>query len=161
MTNLFNELYACKDTQVINNAITIIANVIDKRMTADEKTALSAQLRKALLGNHFDHERATQRISRMYYATPNGNLVHAPFVTEKECADLYEQCKEKIGGYNLYDFAVVLNDTIANFHNLLHDWWCNEDEDILMIKYCEIAVNWLNDDDTPYKGEKAWCILGK
>lgn len=29
-----------------------------------------------------------------------------------------------------------------------------------LLKFCEITVNWLNDDDTPFKGEKAWKVLG-
>lgn len=55
---------------------------------------------------------------------------------------------------------VVLNDTIANFHNLLYTWWPNEDWDVMLLRFSEIAVNWLNDDDTLFPGEKAWKVLG-
>ena len=46
------------------------------------------------------------------------------------------------------------------YHNLLFSWWRNEDWCIMLLKFCEITVNWLNDDDTPFKGEKAWKVLG-
>lgn len=57
--------------------------------------------------------------------------------------------------------VMVLNDTIANFHNLLHAWWYNEEDEFLLIKYCELAVNWLNDDDSQFHGEKAWRLLSE
>lgn len=159
MTNLFNDVYACNNEQAKNNAIAAIANVLNHCLTENEKAALKAGIHKAILGNHFDGESARARVSRMYYTTKDGCTINAPFVSERECAELYEEYKAQIKGYNLYDFMVVLNDTIANFHNLLYGWWENEDWCIMLIKFSEIAVNWLNDDDTPYKGEKAWKVL--
>lgn len=86
--------------------------------------------------------------------------MHAPFVSDRACAELYETYKSQIKDYNVYDFMVALNDVIANHYNLLRGWWKNEEWSVLLIKFSEIAVNWLNDDDTPYRGEKAWCVLG-
>ena len=160
MTDLFNEVYACKNEQAKNNVIAAIADVLDKRLNDDERIALKSTLRKAIMGNHFDAYSAKQRISQMYYTTTDGCIIHAPFVSERECAELYEEYKSQIKGYNLYDFSVVLNNIIADYHNLLFSWWCNEDWCIMLLKFCEITVNWLNDDDTPFKGEKAWKVLG-
>ena len=112
------------------------------------------------MGNHFDVYSAKQRISQMYYTTTDGCIIHAPFVSERECAELYEEYKSQIKGYNLYDFSVVLNNVIADNYKLLYSWWPNEEWCIMLIKFCEIAVNWLNDDDTPFMGEKAWKLLG-
>lgn len=81
-------------------------------------------------------------------------------VSDRACAELYETYKSQIKDYNVYDFMVALNDVIANHYNLLRGWWKNEEWSVLLIKFSEIAVNWLNDDDTPYRGEKAWCVLG-
>ncbi|WP_337671541.1 DUF7841 family protein [Prevotella sp.] len=160
MTDLFNDIYACKDEQAKNNAIVSIENILNKRLNDDEKTALRSTIRKAIVGNHFDVYSAKQRISQMYYTTTDGCIIHAPFVSERECAELYEEYKSQIKGYNLYDFSVVLNNVIADNYKLLYSWWPNEEWCIMLIKFCEIAVNWLNDDDTPFMGEKAWKLLG-
>lgn len=159
MTDLFNDIYACKDEQAKNNAITSIENILNKRLNDDEKTVLRSTIRKAIVGNHFDVYSAKQRISQMYYTTTDGCIIHAPFVSERECAELYEEYKSQIKGYNLYDFSVVLNNVIADNYKLLYSWWPNEEWCIMLIKFCEIAVNWLNDDDTPFMGEKAWKLL--
>lgn len=161
MTNLFDDVYACKNEQAKDNAISVIASVLDRRLSADEKATLKAIIREAITGNHFDAGTAKECISNMYYTTTDGCIIHAPFVSERECAELYDEYRLQIKGYNLYDFAVVLNDIIANHRNLLYSWWPNEDWCIMMIKFCELAVNWLNDDDTPFKGEKAWRVFGE
>lgn len=110
--------------------------------------------------NDFDKETADERIKRMYCITKSNAVLHAPFVSDRACAELYETYKSQIKDYNVYDFMVALNDVIANHYNLLRGWWKNEEWSVLLIKFSEIAVNWLNDDDTPYRGEKAWCVLG-
>ena len=160
MTNLFEDVYAGKNEQAKNNAIAAIAIVLNKCLTTGEKVALKAAIREAIIGNHFDADSAKERISRICYTTGDGCTIHAPFVSERECVELYEEYKEQIKGYNLYDFMVVLNNIIADYHNLLYSWWANEDWCIMLIKFSELAVNWLNDDDTPFKGEKAWKVLG-
>lgn len=141
MTDLFNDIYACKDEQAKNNAIASIENILNKRLNDDEKTVLRSTIRKAIVGNHFDVYSAKQRISQMYYTTTDGCIIHAPFVSERECAELYEEYKSQIKGYNLYDFSVVLNNVIADNYKLLYSWWPNEEWCIMLIKFCEIAVN--------------------
>lgn len=160
MTNLINELLACKDQQTKNRVISALLHNLDCRLTAEEKASVLARIRDTLRGNHFDADSAKERIARMYYATEDGSIVSGPFVSDRDGIEFYNEYRAQIKSYNLYDFLVVLNDTIANFHNLLYTWWENEDWDIMLIKFSEIAVNWLNDDDTPYHGDKAWRVLG-
>lgn len=69
MTDLFNEVYACKNEQAKNNVIATITAILDERLNDDEKTALRSTIRKAIVGNHFDAYSAKQRISQMYYTT--------------------------------------------------------------------------------------------
>lgn len=159
MIELLQAVYSNKDAQVKNRVIAILANILDGKISEEEQRTLASILREALFGKHFDRASAKQRISRMYYISEEGTANYAPFVSEAKCSELYEDYKEHIADYNVYDFAVVLNNIIANFHNLLHAWWYNEDAEVLLVKYCELAVNWLNDDDTPFKGEKAWRAL--
>lgn len=160
MNDLINKICACKDLKKIRSAIAILANWLNRRLEPSEKEALKKELYKALLGKHFDKETADERIKRMYCITKSNAVLHAPFVSDRACAELYETYKSQIKDYNVYDFMVALNDVIANHYNLLRGWWKNEEWSVLLIKFSEIAVNWLNDDDTPYRGEKAWCVLG-
>lgn len=160
MNDLINKIYACKDLQKNRSAITILANWLNKRLEPSEKEALKKELHKALFGKHFDKETAEERIKRMYCVTKNNAVLHAPFLSDRACVELYETYKSQIKNYNVYDFMVVLNNVIADHYNLLRGWWKNEEWSVLLIKFSEIAVNWLNDDDTLYRGEKAWCALG-
>lgn len=160
MNDLINKISACKDLKKIRSAIAILANRLNKLLKPCEKEALKKELHKALLGKHFDKETADKRIKRMYCITKSNAVLHAPFLPDRASAELYERYKAQIKDYNVYDFMVVLNNVIANHYNLLRGWWKHEEWSVLLIKFSEIAVNWLNDDDTPYRGEKAWCILG-
>lgn len=160
MNDLINKIYACKDLQKNRSAIAILANWLNKRLEPSEKEALKKELHKALFGKHFDKETAEERIKRMYCVTKNNAVLHAPFLSDRACVELYETYKSQIKNYNVYDFMVVLNNVIADHYNLLRGWWKNEEWSVLLIKFSEIAVNWLNDDDTLYRGEKAWCALG-
>lgn len=145
--------------QAKNRIIAILANILDRKISEDEKTAVALIIREALFGKHFDRASAKETISHLYYISEDGKTYNAPFVSEDKGCELYEEYRNYITDYNEYDFFVVLNDVIANFHNLLHAWWQDEDAEILTTKYCELAVNWLNDDDTKYHGEKAWRLL--
>ena len=161
MIELLQTVYSSKDAQAKNRVIAILANVLDSKMSKKEEMTLASIIREALLGKHFDHASAKERISRIYYVSEDGTTNYAPFISETKCRELYEDYQEHLAGYNEHDFAVVLNDTIANFHNLLHAWWYNEEDEFLLIKYCELAVNWLNDDDSQFHGEKAWRLLSE
>ena len=160
MNDFINEICACKDSQKIRSAIAILANRLNKQLKPCEKKALKKELHKTLLGKHFDKRTADECIKRMYCITKSNAVLHAPFLPDRASAELYERYKAQIKDYNVYDFMVVLNNVIANHYNLLRGWWKNEEWSVLLIKFSEIAVNWLNDDDTPYRGEKAWCVLG-
>lgn len=147
--------------QAKNRVIAILANVIDREISDDRGKDLASIIRGALTGRHFDKTSAEQRVSRIYYVSEDGMVIHAPFVSKTKSNELYEEYKKHIAGYNAHDFYVVLNDTIANFHNLFHAWWYNEEEELLLNRYCEITVNWLDDDDTQCHGEKAWRLLSE
>lgn len=160
MKLLMSKLNVCTNEQAVERALVVIADVYDRCLTEEEKKDLNAKIQMVTIGNHFDAETARERIASMFYVDKDANAIFAPFISERETIELYNEFKEQVKGYNLYDYMVVLNDTIANFHNLLYAWWPNEDWDVMLIRFSEIAVNWLNDDDTQFPGEKAWKVLG-
>lgn len=159
MVELLQETYSSSDLQAKNRIITILANVLGNKISQDEQIAISSLIREALHGKHFDRASAKARISQIYYISEEGVVKYAPFISEAKSCELYEEYRNHIVDYNVHDFAVVLNNMIANYHNLLHAWWYSEDAVFLLAKYCELAVNWLNDDDTQWHGEKAWVLL--
>lgn len=90
MNDLINKICACKDFKKIRSAIAILANWLNRRLEPSEKEALKKELHKALLGKHFDKETADERIKRMYCITKSNAVLHAPFVSDRACAELYE-----------------------------------------------------------------------
>lgn len=79
MTNLFEDVYACKNEQAKNNAIAAVANVLNKCLSDNEKTALKAMIRKSITGNHFDENNAYHKfttqplmgVTYMHHLCPN------------------------------------------------------------------------------------------
>lgn len=80
MTNLFDDVYACKNEQAKNNAIAAIATVLNKCLSIDEKTALKASIREAIMGIIL--MQAAQR--RVYLVCITPQLTDAPF-THHSC----------------------------------------------------------------------------
>ena len=159
MEKILNELSSCKDAKKVENVVNLVIRELQKHLTCEEEMSLEQTIYEELKVHHFNKESADLAIKQFYYVSQEGDIIHAPFISERECIELYNDCKEEIEGSNLYDYIVVLNNTIANYHNLLYKWWRNEDWDILLQKFSEIAVNWLNDDDYIHKGEKAWYVM--
>lgn len=157
MKEFIKEINACNDVQVLKRVLAVVLDELDKN--ADKETAVANNIREALVGEHFDCISAKACINKMSYTTSDGTVINAPFVSDRECFELYEERKQQIKGYNMYDFAVVLNDCMANFHNLLYKWWENEDWCIMLINFSDIAVAWLN-NDAMCVGEKAWKVFG-
>lgn len=161
MKNTLASIVSNKDVGARNRAISLITQCMKQHMSAEEVAHLATKVQAAMHGRHFDAGSAKERISQMYYVNSEGATIYAPFLTDEECLSVYNKHAFRIAGYNFYDFSVVLNDTIANFHNLLYDWWRNEEWQVMLAHFVAIAINWLNDDDTAFPGEKAWCELSR
>lgn len=159
MKEVFKKALMCNDLETLKRILIVIARNVEKGMSNEAQEIMWEKLRQAVEGNHFDKETADKVISGFFYKVPSGRIVSAPFITEEKCSKIFNKNISKILPYNLYDFMVILNDTIANFHNLFHSWWENEDEEIMLIKYTEVAINWLQDDDTSFRGEKVWKVF--
>ena len=53
MTDLFNEVYACKNEQAKNNVIATITAILDERLNDDEKNSLKVNYTKGYCGQSF------------------------------------------------------------------------------------------------------------
>lgn len=122
MKKIINDFLACKDMQKSSRAFTLIAHALKQHMSLEEINVLRSKINKVLIGEHYDSKTALKRIERMFYISKDGDVIQAPFVTQQECYELYGKCKMHIQDYNFYDYMVVLNETIANYHNLLRNW---------------------------------------
>ncbi len=160
MKNLLAYIASQYNGEARENACAILSDIIEQHLSYDEKVLLINRLQSIKEGKHFDASTAKERISKMFYKTADEETICGAFISDRDCQRLFTEYRTKIPEYNVYDFAVVLNNTVADFHNLLYDWWENEEWNVMLFRFAEIAVNWLNDDDTPYRGEKAWRLLG-
>ena len=83
-----------------------------------------------------------------------GQKHYAPYWTDSEVEGIYELNKSSIpSAYNLYDFMVTLNMIKSDYHNILEGWFEGADNEK---RYIELAINWLDDDDNPFGGERVW-----
>ena len=116
-----------------------------------------------MCGGHFDEDFAKWQIKQMFYVDKDGRKRYAPYWDEDVVKSVYEKARSLIQNkeYNLYDFMVVLNMTKSDNYKLYKFWWESATETELDNKFIEAAINWLNDDDSPYGTEKAWLYFNR
>ena len=137
----------------------ILSDSIEEYVPEKQKEALLNKIYYSMNGGHFDKESAERAISKFYYVDLEGVKQQAPYWTESEVKPLYDRVRSKIPSYNFYDFEVTLNMVKSDNCNKLRRWFHDDDQEELMDKLVEEAVNYLDDSDNPYGNEKIWKYL--
>ena len=152
--------YADKGEGTMWEATKIISEAIEESMPEDAKEGVKRDIYELMCGWHFNEAFAKEAVSKMYYIDENGEKMYAPYWTEQTVREIYEKVKDKIAGYNFWDFFVALHMTAADNHALLLEWFPEEGMPEREARYVRMAVNWLNDDDNPYgKDKKVWGYI--
>ena len=73
--------------------------------------------------------------------------------------EIYESLRGDLRSYNCWDFFVTLNMIATDEAGIVDKWFPNISDQERDGKFVELAVNWLNDDDSPYGNSKIWCYL--
>lgn len=97
----------------------------------------------------------------MYYLDRSGVRHQAPYWPESTVREIYDSIKGDIRPYNADDFAVVMNMVASDNWPLLDRWFPSMSSEDRNAKTVELAVNWLNDPDSPLGDSKAWCYLNR
>lgn len=141
----------CKDKSDL--MVDVLSDYLHNILDEDEYCDMCKKVYSEVAGGHYNREFAEKQIAKMYY-TEQGEKIFGPFYTESEVYKICEKVQSQIpSGYNFYDFEVALNMIVSDNHNLIEDWFEEEDS---QERYVEMTVNWLNDEDNPFGSEKVW-----
>ena len=94
----------------------------------------------------------------MYYLDGK-EKVYAPYWMQGEIEKLYDQVKNEINDYNLWDFYVTMNMIMSDNYPLLIKRYPESSKDEKTNIILEDSINYLNDEDNPFGTEKIWGYL--
>ena len=152
--------YADKGEDTMWKSTKIISEAVEKSMPEDERECLKRDVYELMVGRHFDERFAKEAVSKMYYIDDNNEKMYAPYWTEQTVREIYEGVKDKILGYNFWDWFVTMHMIASNNHALLMEWFPDEDMADREKRYVQMSVNWLRDDDNPFgKDTKIWGYI--
>lgn len=107
--------------------------------------------------SHFDELSARGCIAKMYYYVDDTSKEFGPFVSYDNVKNDYEEVKDDIPDYNVWDFAVTLNLMYSDHAEVVKKWTKGNDK--LEKRMVELAVSWLNDEDTNHLTDKIWWYM--
>ena len=155
LVDIFKKYGVNKDTEVMIKTTEVISDYLEETLSNDEYCALKKKIYQSLEGGHFNKEFADIQIAKMYYKE-NGEIHRAPYWTEDEVYNIYQQYKSKLVPYNLYDFEVAINMIKSDNCIKLKKWFPDATKEELLNKIIEETLNWLDDEDNPFGTEKVW-----
>lgn len=124
----------------------------------EDKELLTKKVYYLLNGGHYDEEFAKAAVAKMYYLDGKEN-VYAPYWMQGEIEKLYDQVKNEIDDYNLWDFYVTMNMIMSDNYPLLIKRYPESSKDEKTNIILEDSINYLNDEDNPFGTEKIWGYL--
>ena len=124
----------------------------------EDKELLTKKVYYLLNGGHYDEEFAKAAVAKMYYLDGK-EKVYAPYWMQGEIEKLYNQVKNEIEDYNLWDFYVTMNMIMSDNYNLLIKRYPESSKDEKTNIILEDSINYLNDEDNPFGTEKIWGYL--
>ena len=136
----------------------VISDAVEESMPEEAKKKLYDALYGYLTGGHYDEHYAKECVAKMFYTDEEGERHKAPYFTDSVVEEIYENNRDKLSGYTMWDFFVTMNMVASDNHNLIVSWFPEATSEERLEKYSELAVNWLNDEDYPPKS-KIWDYL--
>lgn len=106
---------------------------------------------------HFTEISARGCIAQMYYYESDTKKSFGPFIAYEEVKEIYDEVKDEIPDYNMWDFAVTLNLMYSDHAEVVKKWTKGNDK--LEKRMVELAVSWLNDEDTNHLTDKIWWYM--
>lgn len=138
----------------------ILSESVDVYIPEEYADSLINCLFYQIYGGHFNKEFADKMVEKFYYVCPETKeKCYAPYWTDTDITSIYEENKEKVSPYNLYDFIVAFNMMKSDNYLKLKKWFPEATEEELRDKILEETINYLSDEDNPYGTEKIWRYL--
>jgi hypothetical protein len=157
MTKKFGE---GKGEDVMWSTLKTVSEAIEQSMDEKAKDKLMRDLYGQMAGGHYNQEYAMADVQKMYYVDAAGMKHQAPYWTEAQVREVYESVKKELPPhYNFWDFYVALQMQRSDSYSLIKKWYPNATPEELDKKLVDMAVNWLNDPDNPYRDHKIWGYM--
>ena len=129
-------------------------------MDDESKETLSRQLYGMMSSGHYNEEYAKEDVSNMYYIGKDNVKHYAPYWSDSQVRQVYESIKRSIPAeYNMWDFYVTLQMTKADNCPMLRKWFPDATDAELETRIIEMAINYLNDEDSPAAHKKIWAYI--
>ena len=146
-----------KDPEPLMEILSILSKALNN-LPEEDKELLTKKVYYLLNGGHYDEEFAKAAVDKMYYLDGK-EKVYAPYWMQGEIEKLYNQVKNEIDDYNLWDFYVTMNMIMSDNYPLLIKRYPESSKDEKTNIILEDSINYLNDEDNPFGTEKIWGYL--
>lgn len=141
--------------------MTAVVYAINKFLIVNSSEEQRRTLYKDIYGivseGHFDEHFAKDAISKMYYEDEYATKHYAPFFTEDDIKNVFEQNKDEIPDYTIHDLAVTMN-MLRSDNNRFYERYAKDDTDRDEMVVC-MAIEYLQDPDAPYPTQKIWKYI--
>ena len=150
---------AGKGESMMWDTVELISEAMEKSMDKEAKHHLMRKIYAKMTDGHYDNDYAIQDTAKMYYKDSDGKRHAAPYWTEDQVRQVYEDIKSQIPKYNFWDFFVALNMIKSDYCPLLEEWFPESTPEEKTDRLVELTLNWLKDEDNPYGDSKVWGYL--
>ena len=140
-------------------AVAAISEAVEEGMPEDRKHALMRRIYGEMSDGHYNEEFAAEDIAKMYYTDRKGVRHQAPYWPSSTVREIYEGVKGAIRPSAACDFEVTMNMVASDNWPLLEKWFPGMSDKERNEKTVELALNWLNDPDSPHPDSKIWNYL--
>ena len=134
-----------------------IGKCLSFKLSDDEVHHLCSMVYGVLSEEHFDKHFADDAISKMWYEDTDGTKHTAPFFSDVEIREAFDNHKDDISDYTIYDFAVTMNLMRSDHHVMLERY--SKDADELTEMVVLMSIEYLQDPDCLLPTSKIWHTI--
>lgn len=134
-----------------------IGKCLSFKLSDDEVHHLCAMVYGVLSEEHFDKHFADDAISKMWYEDADGTKHTAPFFSDVEIKDAFDNHQDDISDYTIHDLAVTMNLMRSDHHVMLERYSTDADEMKEMVVL--MAIEYLQDHDCLHPTSKIWNTI--
>lgn len=135
----------------------VLSEFVEKNVSEKDKIALMKDVYGVVSGGHFNRMYADEAVKKMWYEDAAGNKHYAPYFTEEEVEEIFEEHKDDVSDYNIFDLSVTLNMLRSDNAHFLKKYARDDAQAKQMV--VDMAVEYLQDSDAPHPHSKIWHYL--
>ena len=143
------------------DTVKVLSEFVETSVEPKTRHDLLRKIYGMMSGGHYNQQYALEDTAKMFYTDDNGARHAAPYWTDEQIKEVYEDVKRDIPGYNCWDFHVALNKKAAENLLLLTRWFPNQTREELDQKLVEMTLLWLQSGGSTEEGTMVWDTFNK